>query len=173
MGSGLEEAVQKSLREKMVPVALTLLLAGLTACGEQPPAQNANQPNANKNGQPGKQQGKQPVQPGQPGQQSPQGQASSGKPAPDWQGDRYPDPQAPKQPPTVQSCSTQDAAIRLAMTQIIQKYGREVLNRQLPLEANVDEKGIWQVRGTLPPMTSGKVSQVRIDSRTGKVLSVK
>ncbi len=99
--------------------------------------------------------------------------ANTERKSPEWQADRYSDPTAAQNKEAPKGCPTQDTAIRMAMGQILQKYGRESLNRQLPLVAAVDDKGVWTVSGTLPPLTEGRVSKVRIDSRTGKVLSVK
>lgn len=94
-------------------------------------------------------------------------------PQPAWQADRNSIQNNPAQPPRAQSCPTAECAIRMAMKQILLQSGREAINRQLPLEAEIDEKGVWTVRGTLPQYAQGKVNTVRIDSRTAKILSIK
>jgi len=55
----------------------------------------------------------------------------------------------------------------------VQRFGGEALNVMLPLQAQLDGNGVWVVQGARPPQPNQKVSELRIDSRTGRLLSVK
>lgn len=62
-------------------------------------------------------------------------------------------------------------AVRAAQVILERVYGTDVIARQLPLVARLDN-GIWEVRGTLPRNHAGGTAIIRMDRKDGRVLGM-
>ena len=62
------------------------------------------------------------------------------------------------------------AAVKIAEAEVAQIYGEKQMQGERPFHGTLKD-GVWTVSGTLPPNMVGGVAEIRIDQRTGAILS--
>jgi hypothetical protein len=73
--------------------------------------------------------------------------------------------------PAGRAITDQHQAVETAYSAAAQLYGREVIDREKPLNAT-RSGSVWKVRGTLPPMHLGGVVEMTLSVRYGSVIEI-